>query len=174
VRDRDFAFGMYLSVVAHDLFPPAARPQAIQQVLALPGSAFKAMTRYTVSRLTRAVDAWPVAYDPTAIHPPFNSNIPTLLVQGEMDAQTPPTGGTDAARLLGLQRAFVLTFPRSGHGTGATTGPAFDAIRQFYARPERRPTVSLAPLRGRHFYLTSFPTAAKARALKAPVPVTPW
>ncbi len=173
VRERNFAFGMYLSVVAHDLFPPGSRKSALAQVAALPAGPFKAMTRYTVSRLTRAIGAWPVPYDRMAIRPPFGSPIPTLLVEGVMDAQTPPTGGADATRVLGLKNAFVLTFPRSGHGTGATAGPAFDAIRQFYARPDRRPAVSLAPLRGRHFYLTTFPSAARARALKAPAPVAP-
>lgn len=169
--DRGLAFGMFLSVVSHDFRAPGTHRHALAQVDRLPNGPFKTMTRYTVDRLTKALDRWPVAYDPGAIRPPFGSAVPTLLVQGDMDAQTPPKGGTDAARLLGLKNAFVMSFPRSGHATGLSEGPACDAIRQFFDTPNRRPVVNLAPLRKRHFYLTKFPQRSRTKAMHPVVPV---
>lgn len=112
-------------------------------------------------------------YDPTGLKPPFGSAIPTLLLQGDMDAQTPSRGGTDAARLLGLRHAFVISVPRSGHSTGATQGPAFNAVRQFFAEPHRRPVVSFASLRRPNFYRTRFPVSSRMRTPAVAIPQLP-
>lgn len=173
VKNRSFAFGMYLSVMSRDFFPPGSAAKARAAADALPDSAFKEMTRVTVSRLARAINRWPVRYDPTGLKPPFGSAIPTLLLQGDMDAQTPSRGGTDAARLLGLRHAFVISVPRSGHSTGATQGPAFNAVRQFFAEPHRRPVVSFASLRRPNFYRTRFPVSSRMRTPAVAIPQLP-
>ena len=122
--------------------------------------------------LVRGVNIWGVPYRPLVTRDPLVSDIPTLVIDGQMEAQTPFGGGaTVAAR---LSRSLLLTFPRSGHGTGFTAGPAMQAILQFIADPTRRPAYSLASLKRNDFYLTRIPDGSpRSRVESEDAPIIP-
>ena len=69
----------------------------------------------------------------------------------------------------GLPNSFTLEFPRSGHITGFTKGPALQALLQFVNNPVAKPRYSLASLRRSNFYATTIPPQSKSREGEAPL-----
>lgn len=155
----DFSYGMYLSTLGTDWNQPnwleltkrfdrTLKPEIFRQTNA-PDSL------YVISD----VRSWNVPYAPEDTRTALTSDIPTLLLAGAMEAQTPPNGANTVAR--GLSRAYNLFFPRSGHITGFTPGPALQALVQFANNPQKKPVYSLAPLKRNNFYLTKVPASMK-------------
>jgi pimeloyl-ACP methyl ester carboxylesterase len=158
---RDFAIGMYLSVLGTDWNQPGWLELTRRTDAKLRPFAFRqAFAPYSVG-IVRGVQFWNVPYRPLATRNPLQSPVPTLLLAGKMEAQTPPNGAKIVG--AGLPAAFVLTFPRSGHITGFTPGPALNAVVQFVNNPFAKPRYSLASLTRKNFYATSIPPELRAR-----------
>lgn len=167
---RSFSSGMYNSIVGTQYASPGWVAQTREADATLGPRVFRESNSLAIMGLIRGVDIWGVPYHPRATRDPLVSNIRTLVLDGQMEAQTPFHGGATVASRL--SRSYLLTFPRSGHGTGFTSGPAMQAILQFIADPTRRPTCSLAALTRRDFYLTRVPgtSASSRRAQELPDP----
>ncbi len=67
-----------------------------------------------VTNMQKACAMWPHAKLPASVRDPIESDVPTLLLSGEMDPVTPPKWGTDAARHLTNSRHGIA--PGLAHG----------------------------------------------------------
>ncbi len=92
-------------------------------------------------QLAQLVVAWSVPYAPGTTRTLPQSSVPTFLMNGRMDAQTPVTGGATIA--AGLTNATNYVYPRSGHAVGLVEGPALDAAVEFLADPSHAPRYTL-------------------------------
>jgi len=164
---RDFALGMYLSVLGTDWNQPDWLSLTQQADSTLRPIVFRQANARSSLSVVFGVQAWQVPYLPQATRTPLHSTIPTLLLAGEMEAQTPFNGASVVA--AGLPNSFLLMFPRSGHITGFTKGPALQALLQFVANPTARPVYSLASLRRPKFYATTIPPQTKSREGEPPL-----
>jgi len=164
---HDFALGMYLSVLGTDWNQPDWLNLTVQADSRLRPIIFRQTNARSSLSVVFGVQAWQVPYLPQATRTPLQSTIPTLLLAGEMEAQTPFNGASIVA--AGLPNSFTLMFPRSGHITGFTKGPALQALLQFVANPTARPVFSLASLRRPNFYATTIPPQTKGREEEPPL-----
>jgi pimeloyl-ACP methyl ester carboxylesterase len=152
---RDFALGMYLSTLGTDWNQPNWRDLTRRADSKLRPIVFRKANAPSSLSVLFGVQAWQVPYLPQATRNPLSSTIPTLLLSGDMEAQTPPDGAKVVAARL--PNSFVLNFPRSGHITGFTPGPPMNALVQFVNNPSARPRYSLASLKRANFYATKVP-----------------
>jgi pimeloyl-ACP methyl ester carboxylesterase len=65
-------------------------------------------------RYVEACRGWPRADVPAADRAPVSSNVPVLLLSGEVDPVTPPSNAAAAARTL--PNSLQITVPGEGHG----------------------------------------------------------
>lgn len=81
--------------------------------------------------------AWGLTADDKAENAPVRSDVPALLISGELDPITPPANAREAARSLG--RASELVVPRGGHSASVLSPCARGAIVRFLDDPAARP-----------------------------------
>jgi pimeloyl-ACP methyl ester carboxylesterase len=155
-------FGMYLSVLGSDFAAPGYVRATSRGVLGVHNRALVGAEGPLLLQLAQLVTAWNVPYAPGTTRTLPQSSVPTFLMNGRMDAQTPVTGGATIA--AGLSNATNYVYPRSGHGVGLVEGPALDAAVAFLDDPSHAPRYTLANLRRPHFYAVSEP-AAKTRGV---------
>ncbi|MBL8093633.1 MAG: alpha/beta fold hydrolase [Anaerolineales bacterium] len=79
---------------------------------------------------------------PPGVNEPVVSDIPTLVINGQMDPITPPAYGELAAQTL--TRSFVLTTPYGGHGSGLSGKCLAGVMLAFIEDPSRRPDTTCA------------------------------
>ena len=158
---HDFALGMYLSTLGADWNQPGWLALTKETDSRLRPQIFRRTNTPGSVEVVLATRKWNVPYAPQATRTPLASSIPTLLFAGEMEAQTPFRGAEIVA--AGLPNSFTLFFPRSGHITGFTPGPALQALVQFADAPDRRPVYSLAGLKRPNFYATTVPATGRDR-----------
>jgi pimeloyl-ACP methyl ester carboxylesterase len=75
---------------------------------------------------------WPVPPAPASVRDVVRSNIPTLVVNAQYDAQTAPSNGALVAKTL--PNAVVVTIPNVAHVAFASPSPAANACAQQIAR----------------------------------------
>jgi pimeloyl-ACP methyl ester carboxylesterase len=150
-------FGMYLSVLGSDFAAPGYVRATTRGVLGVHNRALAGAEGPLLIQLAQIVTAWNVPYTPGTTRTLPQSSVPTFLMNGRMDAQTPVTGGATIA--AGLSNATNYVYPRSGHGVGLVEGPALDAAVEFVDDPSHAPRYTLANLRRPHFYAVSEPQA---------------
>lgn len=103
-----FMHGMQLSVIcAEDADLLQSRPEDGDTVLG------NTLGDYLKAQCT----VWPTGQRPADFHAPWKSDIPTLLLSGELDPVTPPRYGEQVARHLANGRHLMLK--GQGHGTFA-------------------------------------------------------
>lgn len=84
--------------------------------------------------------AWGLRATNAAENQAVRSNVPALLISGELDPITPPANAREAARTL--SRATQLVVPQGGH-TASVLNPCLQAtIVRFIDAPERAPDAS--------------------------------
>ena len=82
---------------------------------------------YRVFQQTRACSLWPRATVPPDYREPVRSNVPALIISGNLDPVTPPQRGGEAARYLPNSRHVII--PEAGHGPfGLTNVECFDRL----------------------------------------------
>lgn len=107
-ESMDVSLGMFLSVVcAEDV--PRISPE--ERAAALVGSP---LGRAGVRAIVDACEVWPAAKLPETYFEPVRSDVPTLLLSGEVDPVTPPRWGDEVKK--GLSRALHVVAPGTGHG----------------------------------------------------------
>jgi pimeloyl-ACP methyl ester carboxylesterase len=85
---------------------------------------------------------WQVPAVPPAEKEPLHSDIPTLLLAGQLDPLTAPA---DAALIAqGLPKNFTFTFPHAGHGAGWPGTCAASIIAAFQDHPTTKPAACIA------------------------------
>ena len=114
--------GMFLSVICAEDVSQLADGDA--ERLAAEGI----LGRLQVEVITDACSVWPAADLPADYFEPVRSDIPTLLLSGDLDPVTPPRWGE--AVLGGLGDARHVVAPGAGHGVIAH-GCADDVIAKF-------------------------------------------
>ncbi|HYW11613.1 MAG TPA: alpha/beta hydrolase [Longimicrobium sp.] len=75
---------------------------------------------YRYTQQAAACRGWPTYTPPADYHQPVRSDVPVLLLSGELDPVTPPRWGTMAA--AALPNALHVIVPGAGHGFGGMEG----------------------------------------------------
>jgi pimeloyl-ACP methyl ester carboxylesterase len=110
--DNNMSVGMQLSVVcAEDV--PRITPDQIEHESQ--GTVFA--THLLTARM-KACEFWPKGKVDPAFYEPVKSNVPTLVLSGELDPVTPPTWGESV--LPNLSNARHIVVPATGHGAIGT------------------------------------------------------
>ena len=119
--------GMYLAVVCSEDVPflsAAERERAASSVF---GDAI-------IDELTEVCASWPRAELPADWSEPVRSDVPALLMNGEIDPATPLAAAQAVARTL--SNARVVGFANVSHGTSNAAACVNATIRAFLDRPE--------------------------------------
>lgn len=93
---------------------------------------------------------------------PVKTDIPALIVEGDMDPITPPPQAK--AILPGFTRATYVQFPYAGHGPTRSVKCAGDMLNKFFDDPGAKPDLScVGQVKPPDFYVPLFETSALAR-----------
>jgi pimeloyl-ACP methyl ester carboxylesterase len=151
----DLSMGMFLSVVCAEDLPRVSEEELAS---ARAGSRF---ARAGVVGIAEACAIWPRAELPASYFEPVRSDVPTLLLSGDLDPVTPPRWGDVVAK--NLSRARHVIAPGTGHGV-MSRGCAPKILARFIesADPEAVQTDCLDKLRRPPFFVT--PNGPRARA----------
>jgi pimeloyl-ACP methyl ester carboxylesterase len=88
---------------------------------------------YRVRQQAEACRDWPRYPVPASFHQPFRSDVPVLLMSGELDPVTPPYWGAKAAAMFPNSLHFVV--PGGGHGfNGMRNTECIDSIQTRFVR----------------------------------------
>lgn len=109
---ENMAIGMQLSVLCSE-DDPFITSEALETATA--GSLF---ARHLLSWRTQACAMWPKAQLPAGYREPVSSDVPALILSGELDPVTPPDWGAQAATHLSRSTHVVAT--GTGHGVLGT------------------------------------------------------
>lgn len=145
-------FGMYLSVLGTDFASPGYVSATSRAIKRVHDPVLQKTDGPGILQVAELASAWGVPYAPGNTRTLPQSSVPTLLLNGMMDAQTSVTGGATIA--ASLSNATNLVYPRCGHAVGLDQGPAMDAAMAFIENPAQKPALHLGNLRRQHFYLT--------------------
>ncbi|HKW52342.1 MAG TPA: alpha/beta hydrolase, partial [Stellaceae bacterium] len=125
--------GLFLSVECHDEFPFNRRAAVDQAATALP-----LYRNFALSSLPLAAcPSWPVGQAAAEERRAVASDVPILLLSGELDPVTPPGWAKLAAKQL--PRAVRLDFRGIGHGVLAAHACAGVIVGRFLADPAKPP-----------------------------------
>jgi len=130
VLDPSFSDAVYLSVECHDAHP-FDRQRYLKAVHDHPLSA-----PYTRAGADHDVcEFWSSGRAPDAFFEPVRSDLPTLLLAGEMDPVTPAAWAEAAA--AGYPNGWLLRFPGIGHSVLDSDECGVTVVRRFLADPSR-------------------------------------
>jgi pimeloyl-ACP methyl ester carboxylesterase len=126
------ADGMYLSVTCAEDVPFIDPTEAAK---ANEGNPFG---NYRVIQQTRACSLWPRGKIPDDYHQPVTSDIPVVILSGNIDPITPPERGEEVASHLRNSKHIII--PHGAHGPdGLTNVDCLDKIMlQFLAKGNAR------------------------------------
>jgi pimeloyl-ACP methyl ester carboxylesterase len=134
--DQFFATGLYLSATCAEA-TARITPDEID-----PAVADTFLGDYRVREQHAACEQWPGAQLPEEFFEPVVSDLPVLLLVGDLDYVTPPIWSYQVAR--GLSHSRVITMPHGGHlfwdwGAENPSGECFDKLAlEFYTRGDAR------------------------------------
>lgn len=107
---------------------------ARDQHRAVAGLAFSPLFHESILEICAA---WGLTATSRTENQAVRSDVPALLVSGELDPITPPENAREAARTLG--RATQLVIPRGGHTAGLLSPRARATMVRFFDAPQRAP-----------------------------------
>jgi pimeloyl-ACP methyl ester carboxylesterase len=110
--EQNISVGMQLSVLCSEDYPRVTPSDLIKQTS---GTVFG--SNLFVTQL-RACEFWPRGAIDASYYEPVDSDVPTLVLAGEIDPVTPPEWGQSAA--AHLRRSKHVRMPASGHGVIGT------------------------------------------------------
>ena len=120
--ESNVSIGMQLSVICAEDAPRVTAEDADKESK---GTLFG---EYVMRNQRLACEFWPKGQVEPAFYEPIASNIPTLVLSGEVDPVTPPVWGEQIAKTLPAARHIVI--PGTGHTAGGT-GCGLRIIRNF-------------------------------------------
>lgn len=136
VFDRTFSLGMHYAVICAedaDFSPEDARLEGVRPFIALDG-------RRSLEGYLERCNVWQVDQLDPLVDEPVSGDIPTLVLSGKFDPITPPEFGDVVARTL--SRAYVYTFPDTGHGAVGSSACADAMLKAFLDNPSQPPDSS--------------------------------
>lgn len=119
---ENMSVGMQLSVICAEDAPRVTR-EAVESEGA--GSMFGG---YLLTAQLEACEMWPQGAIDASYYEPVVSDVPALILSGDLDPVTPPGWGESVARHL--RNARHVTVPATGHGVVAT-GCGQQIVREF-------------------------------------------
>jgi pimeloyl-ACP methyl ester carboxylesterase len=119
------AAGFFLSVTCTEDIPYLARNADAKARGTFGGN-------YRLQQQRAACNEWPRGSVSRAHRQPTRSNIPTLLISGDVDPVTPPAGGAEVLKHLPRGRHVVIA--NNGHPIGNSEGCIGRMVRQFLDR----------------------------------------
>ena len=120
--EPNMSIGMQLSVICAEDAPRITAEDAEKE------SSGTLFGEYVMRNQRLACEFWPKGAVEPAFYEPIASDIPTLVLSGEVDPVTPPVWGEQIARTLPASRHIVI--PGTGHTAGGT-GCGLRIIRNF-------------------------------------------
>jgi pimeloyl-ACP methyl ester carboxylesterase len=111
-EEPNMAIGMQLSVICAEDAPRNTADELKQQADST------LFGKYVMTIQQQACEFWPRGTVDPSFYEPLHSDIPTLVLSGEVDPVTPPTWGEQAASTLSRSKHVVL--PGTGHTAGGT------------------------------------------------------
>lgn len=146
--ESNMSVGMQLSVICAEDAPRIAAGEAER---ASSGSIFSSLL---LTAQSKACQFWPRGEVPADYYAPIQSDVPTLVLSGDVDPVTPPSWGEMVASQL--TNATHLTAPFTGHGV-MTTGCGQQIVREFITNgsANRLDTACLATLRRPPFFVSA-------------------
>jgi pimeloyl-ACP methyl ester carboxylesterase len=143
----NMAMGMQLSVVCAEDFPRITQEQIAD------AASDTVFGRHLLASRIRACEFWPKGQVDAAFYDPVKSDVPTLILSGDLDPVTPPAWGESVLPHLSNARHIVV--PATGHGA-ITTGCGMRIATQFInaASVEDLDTACLEVLERPPFFLT--------------------
>jgi pimeloyl-ACP methyl ester carboxylesterase len=121
----NMAIGMQLSVICAEDYP---RITPADQARESEGRVFGG---HLLTSRMKACEFWPKGTVAPAYYEPVRSNVPVLLLSGDLDPVTPPTWAEQVQQHLPNSRHVVV--PGTGHGV-LTTGCGTRLVRDFIQR----------------------------------------
>jgi pimeloyl-ACP methyl ester carboxylesterase len=122
---QSMSYGMHLSVVCAEDFPRIKEVDVVQH------SAGTMFARHLIDSRLKACEVWPKGAVEPAYYEPVTSDVPVLILSGDLDPVTPPSWGENV--LPHLRNAKHVVVPGTGHGT-MSTGCGGRLVRQFLDR----------------------------------------
>jgi pimeloyl-ACP methyl ester carboxylesterase len=122
----------------------------------------------TLERATALCEELGMTTRPESDYLPTRTDIPTLIIEGDMDPITPPPNAK--AILPGFEKGTYVEFPYAGHGPSRSVKCAGHMLNKFYDNPGTEPDVSCtSTMKAPEFWAPMFTTsmAAKLGALAA-------
>ncbi len=138
--DSEQTEGAFRSIDCQDSVSPSNQKQTIAtfKAMEMPGLG---LYNFRAARQAYVLcQAWSVKPAPQRDSESVKSSIPTLILQGRYDAQTPTTYGKRA--LEGLTNGRLIEFPSSGHGTLVFSQCARDVGAAFVMNPTSSPNAA--------------------------------
>src|ERR1700752_784021 len=86
-------------------------------------------------RLFDECDIWDVGSADTSVHDPPRSEIPVLIMNGTLDAVTPPSEAERAAKTL--PKSQLVLVPGFGHGALGLSACAVSIMLDFFNRADK-------------------------------------
>lgn len=120
-------FGMFMAVTCAEDVPLLTEADVVAADRTFVGGEF-------LRSLQSSCAQWPTASLPADYLEPVQSDVPVLLMAGELDPVTPPSTSELAARTL--SRSRVVPFPATGHGTSNASACEEQLVRSFIADPD--------------------------------------
>jgi pimeloyl-ACP methyl ester carboxylesterase len=144
----DISAGMHFSVVCSE-DSPRIQPGDPERLLA---GAF--LSKEVVTYRLKPCEFWPRGAVDASYYEPVVSEVPTLVLSGDLDPVTPPSWGESVAKHLKRSRHLVV--PGTGHGT-AGRGCVIKMVQQFYneADASKLDPKCLADMRRAPFFTTA-------------------
>ncbi|MGQ9549806.1 MAG: alpha/beta fold hydrolase [Roseiflexus sp.] len=136
VFDRTFSLGMHFSVICAedaDFTLDDAPLEGVRPFIALDG-------RRSLEGYLERCAVWQVEPLEPFVDEPVVSDVPTLVLSGRFDPITPPAFGDVVARTL--SRAYVYTFPDTGHAAVDSSACADTIMASFLDNPLQQPDAS--------------------------------
>lgn len=146
-----------------DVAVDVARAQSIPE-LAAPGLA-DAAAQFAIC------EKWPAPNVSPAENLPVHSDVPTLILAGSYDAQTPVTWGKSA--FVTLPNATFVQAPMSGHGVLQYSGCAEKIAKAFLVAPDKDPATGCTSALRPRFVAPDGPLILPAQTIPAEAAATP-
>ena len=143
----NMSVGMQLAVVCAEDAPRITREDTARE------SAGSLFGPYVMRLQQDVCEFWPRGDVPASFYEPVSSDVPTLVMSGEIDPVTPPVWGEEIAKHLSRSRHIVM--PGTGHTAGGT-GCGLRIIRAFLAKgdTEGLDTSCMANVKRPPFFVT--------------------
>ncbi len=132
--ETEITHGMFRSLDCREAaaFSDPQETAAVDQALEIP---LLAGNLFTLAEQTYAIcDVWPVEPAPASEHQVLQSDIPTIVLGGRYDIQTPIFMAIQA--MEGLSQGIFVEFPNTGHGAIAYSQCAQDIGVAFINNPD--------------------------------------